>query len=511
MAIKFAWRSDTTTADARYAKGIKDAYKAYSSVATTVSLSADTAAIGGQAWHLSAVTDSLGFDAGLNFTEGKAFTMLCRVNPRYSGTPAFARNIWGYNSSTLFNRFYAYHDTTGDIKIRHVTRTNNITNATAGAWNPTTTAYYDIVVSWDGTTTSNLEVFVDGVTLGALSPNYGMTAGVYAAIGSYALGSGSNWANSGYNFNEFVVWDEVIDVTNVTLVDASTTATSTGQTLNGASRTGWVDVESRDWQSNTDPGVANVLSGTGYTIQGLSYTGSYDIPTYTDPGVANVVSGTSYIFNDATLTGTYAVAAYTDPGIANVRLNTEYIFNDSTLTGTLNVPAAASGTAGTVDINQLKEQIRYVLAEANTTTGSPIDLSNNMTRRVQHIAKVNPEKIHDFTANIVPAVTVYTERKDIEQKTIAVNQVSGKREAKMNFNIVGMVWVPYTTDFREDPADEDIEVLMENVERVLRSFADLSGNAKWQFPTGVQYHSVAWDEENHYRVGMMDLEATVFY
>ena len=52
--------------------------------------------------------------------------------------------------------------------------------------------------------------------------------------------------------------------------------------------------------------------------------------------------------------------------------------------------------------------------------------------------------------------------------------------------------------------------MMENVEKVIRSYATLNNIVNWQFPTGVTYHTMA-DEEVHMRYGVMELQVTLFY
>jgi hypothetical protein len=112
----------------------------------------------------------------------------------------------------------------------------------------------------------------------------------------------------------------------------------------------------------------------------------------------------------------------------------------------------------------------------------------------------------------MPALTTYLTSKSIEAKTIAANQVAGKREAELVFSIVGLVTnqiVPNT--YTSDVLDDDIEYLMENVEKVLRNYGDLGGYTRWSFPNSVTYHSSSLDERNHLRVGILDLQCKVFY
>lgn len=204
-------------------------------------------------------------------------------------------------------------------------------------------------------------------------------------------------------------------------------------------------------------------------------------------------------------------AVDTDPGAANVLSGVEYIFGGSTITGTLAVPVASTGTADTVPMNEIKEQIRYVLAINNTSSGAPVqDLSENLARKVKQVLKVNPEKIRP-SDNELPCVTVFIESKETEPRDIAKNGSTGKRRANLNLNVVGLVYEPFTTNYQEDPADEDLENLMENVEKILRGYDQLGNNVRWQHPTSVTYHNLGYDEQNHYRGAIMELRATVYY
>jgi len=81
----------------------------------------------------------------------------------------------------------------------------------------------------------------------------------------------------------------------------------------------------------------------------------------------------------------------------------------------------------------------------------------------------------------------------------------------VNLKIIGMVWEPFTTDLREDPADEDLEILMENIERVLRGYDELAGNVNWQFAELCEYHTLGYDEQAHLRGAILSIKATLFY
>jgi len=162
-----------------------------------------------------------------------------------------------------------------------------------------------------------------------------------------------------------------------------------------------------------------------------------------------------------------------------------------------------------VDISGIKTAIKSVLDTANTATAA-YDLSEGMSRRVQNVCKFNIEKIFP-QGNELPAVFVWTLAKKPQQVTINQTQAQGKRKGEVSFTVAGVVWVPYSTDYTEDPADDDCEKLMENIEEVLRNTDTISGTVKWHIPDGVTYHSSPSDEEAHLRIGLMSLQATVYY
>lgn len=145
---------------------------------------------------------------------------------------------------------------------------------------------------------------------------------------------------------------------------------------------------------SSDPGIANVRSGTTYVSNGDDKTGTCAVPTaantktgvsvdattgtydgsdrWTDPGEANVRSGTAYKANSTSnnKTGTCAVPTaantktgvsvdattgtydgsdrWTDPGIANVRSGTAYKANSTSnnRTGTASIPGASDVKIG---------------------------------------------------------------------------------------------------------------------------------------------------------------------
>lgn len=108
-------------------------------------------------------------------------------------------------------------------------------------------------------------------------------------------------------------------------------------TYDGGTKTGTLE--------STDPGIANVRSGTNYKIQSVSKSGTMAVPVPANvragvsidatvglldlPSIANVLLGV--IFDNGTKTGT---SNNTDPGVANVVSGVTYYINSVLKTGT---------------------------------------------------------------------------------------------------------------------------------------------------------------------------------
>lgn len=162
------------------------------------------------------------------------------------------------------------------------------------------------------------------------------------------------------------------------------------------------------------------------------------------------------------------------------------------------------------DLVGIKEQMRVLFETNNTTTSTVLDLSSNLTRRVQKVFKVHPEMI-PIQASLFPYVTCYIDNKQMGTNDIASSQLNAKRRSTITVNVVGMVFNANFSRIDEDPADEDINYLMENVEYILRSDSTLNSKVKWQIPSNTQYYSARLDNQTHLRAGVLQLQAQVFY
>lgn len=525
MAITFAVRGDSL--NARYSNAGKTPGNFNSEVAVVSS----GAGFDQNYLNFSANGNNKGlyYPGRTNLPSGRACSILIRCTLEDLGS---FMGLWDFggphalevgrfslvksNSTTLNTNMFGE---TGSALINNVTKT----------WSPTISTIYDIVMVTPGDTTSNGTIlYIDGVSIGTFTPGGSWPATRNRDLLSHiCLGQTNAVSYSRIKVYEFVIWDSVIDPTSVAL-------TSGTGSLNGASRTAFVDVASFDGDAYSDPGATNVKSAIGYTYAGTSYTGSYlwstvaasDIrlnTSYIANGVtitgslavgnwstvtaSDVRSGVSYIANDITTTGTYL---NTTISAADVRLGTSVITDSQTITGTLVVPTPGSGTAGTILLHDIKENIRYILDQANTTTASPVYLSNGLVNPVNKILKVNPEMIRP-QASFFPLVTCYITDKPIVSTDIAKSQLNHKRRAKVNVNIVGSIWNNNMVLATEDPADEDINYLMENIELTLRAYYNLNGVVNWQTAKECTYYTTALDEQTHLRSGILKIECDVFY
>jgi hypothetical protein len=166
-----------------------------------------------------------------------------------------------------------------------------------------------------------------------------------------------------------------------------------------------------------------------------------------------------------------------------------------------------------VDLAAIKTSIQSILESANTTTGSPIDLSDGLTSRVNKILQINVDRL-PIQPSFFPCITMFYEGKSIELQDIAGSLLAGRRKAQIDISIVGIVWIDNmnASSFQyKDLADNECEKLMENIEQVLRSDPSLGGNALWSKSTDVSYENVAISEDSHMRAGIINHKITVMY
>lgn len=362
--LKLAVRASSY--DARYSYGAKHVKLN----PTLLTQAVDAGALSGYTIQMTSTTQNMGikYSGYTNCLPNRSFSSLIRIKNNYTGTPAANRVLFqlGYGAGNTGPNFQVWHaTTTGQVTIYCANEANTVclNSVTFGVWAPTAGTYYDIFVKWDGTTTANaVKVYIDGTLLGQATAGAALTSSWLSEyFDPILIGTGNAVSRRDFYLDEFVLWDGDVDPTSVALVGG------TGS-LNGAARTNLVDAAAFDGSTYTDPGAAQVKTGTGYTFAGAANTGTYDgSDRWTDPTEAAVQTGVAYKANSTTnnKTGTYTGAdRWTDPGESNVLLATAYKANSTTnnKTGQLEVPVAATVLTG----------ITYGVAGAQTGTLSVI-------------------------------------------------------------------------------------------------------------------------------------------
>jgi len=163
-----------------------------------------------------------------------------------------------------------------------------------------------------------------------------------------------------------------------------------------------------------------------------------------------------------------------------------------------------------VDLVGIKSAIQTTLLAANTTTASPVYLSNGMSRKVAQVLKINPQHIQP-QPSFFPMVTCYINSKNTQQMDIVVDQLTAKFKGEISVSVVGILWNDTYASVDKDPADDDINYLMENIELSLRADPNFGGKVLWQKPTQIEYYNQALDESTHLRAGVLTYNAQVFY
>ena len=227
--------------------------------------SSDTGLIGSKILDVQHSTQAyrsiryIGYGNIPDFTTG--FSSIARVIPRYSTAPSGNNRGALFQLSGIGSQPYLalQHQTDGTIKViaTDATLSSIMLNMTSvSTWSPTAGTVYDIVLTWDGTTTANaLKIYVDGSLLvqGNASINNNFLFANGACYSEIKLANSQNQGFDGdFDFEEMVLLDEVIDPNSVGL-------TSGNGSLNGASRTEFVDVA----ESNGLPSSGNSVVSVG--------------------------------------------------------------------------------------------------------------------------------------------------------------------------------------------------------------------------------------------------------
>lgn len=359
MALKFNYQSTSLT-QSQYAAGYKD-MAVLTAGGTPVLTTGGTGCFGGKYLDMSIAGGPVPmWPGGSNAPVGSSsITVLWRLIPTFTGLPASNQGLCSIGTSADASRPYGgidFYITTAAKLVVTAGNANqglDIFNSVVAGTGFTFTSGVpiDIWFTWNGLSGANGKIYA------AQNGNVPTLISTITAAASLA----SNWSRatmteitmsnrdhvgteSLYHVNEIAIWDTVEDPT---AYGARSNFIWTGSAFEGA--------------AYTDPGVANVRSGTTYTYNGTAQTGTAVIPS-----AANVRSGTSVDATTGTLvvptlsntkigvagdggTGTYDGSdRWSDPLIANVRSGTAYKVNSTSnnRTGTLDLPAVTSVKTG---------------------------------------------------------------------------------------------------------------------------------------------------------------------
>ena len=165
-----------------------------------------------------------------------------------------------------------------------------------------------------------------------------------------------------------------------------------------------------------------------------------------------------------------------------------------------------------ISLDTIKTNIKSILEAANTTTGSPIDLSAGLNTRVAKVLKLHPGRV-PIQPSHFPYVTAYVSRIDIEQITMGNrgSQATALRQGRVQLDVVGCCYEPFFSDLNEDQGEENVERLMQNIEEVLRSNHNLGyTSTAWLKPISIEFADT-FSEEAHLRAGILTYELKVHY
>lgn len=163
-----------------------------------------------------------------------------------------------------------------------------------------------------------------------------------------------------------------------------------------------------------------------------------------------------------------------------------------------------------LDINGIIEATQTILETANTTTASPLDLSSGLTNRVANIVKFSPVYIN-AQRDKIPAIHVWLESKDIDFKDISINQLNGRREGTLQIKVAGFVAMTNYITQDVNQSEQEVRILMENIEQVLRSNDKLSNTVDRQRITNVTYFDLPYTDEVNFKAAVLSMEAKKYY
>ena len=221
-----------------------------------------------------------------NADSAQTGTIVVRLIPEYSGSPAGNRFLFSINAGdgTLKNVIQVTHLTAGTLLLTiYDNNTASIINGTLAAWSPTADTTYEFALSWD-LTIGSTKLFIDKVQQGATQTATGTR--VSTNISKLALGTGSaGTESSDCVYEDVIVYSTVQDVSAVDMDSISATRYSianptieynTTTIMNFFSATNGYDITYTNGANDTVQGVVIVNSVDKYfTTEWTTSDGTY--------------------------------------------------------------------------------------------------------------------------------------------------------------------------------------------------------------------------------------------
>lgn len=382
-----------------------------------------------------------------------------------------------------------YINTSGQLVMQIFTGTGSLaTNLIVSGWTWTQNTATQIQCSYNGAT--GAYNFIQDGSVIASGTNGSLSNRDHNNISEISIGAISGTIiPSLYDLYLFEVYDSIeSDLTQRSDFDATTTN------------------QPENWSSLT---AAQIESGVNQIQAGVTVTGTF-IGDWTSLAASDIRSGVDQVQAGLTQTGSFTGEIWSTILASQIQDGVNQIQNSVTITGTLAVPTPNSGPAGTVDLNAILETVQYALQQANTTSGDPLDLSESLASRVKRVHKYKPDPVGPHRTEL-PAIHCWIEKKDMEQIDVSINQATGKREGTIDIKVAGILHNDSFTTKDENEAEEQSRYLMENIERVLRSYDTLDGNVDRQLPQNTIYFDVPYDGDVNYKAGVLSIQAKVKY
>lgn len=190
-----------------------------------------------------------------NTPSGLDRSMLIRVNFASMSSDMGLANL-GIMYRNTANYIGMHATSAGEVSFTVANVNGQADTGTTASAALTTSTWYDILITWTGTTAANgLEIFInttsrlqDTTTRALPSP---FTTSDRLSVNNILIGTDSVFVNAHYSVDELVIWDEIIDPTSVALTSGTGSLSTT--------RTAYVDVAEFDGLEATGGGGGKSL------------------------------------------------------------------------------------------------------------------------------------------------------------------------------------------------------------------------------------------------------------